>query len=210
MSELSLALRVRDFAASWDTGRLGRPTTALAPETKVTWIDPKTRRPAAALVRKQGEKRVQIELRLCIPYSKPRKYLHHLMWVPPDTLAHREVPSAAFHEALVVHIGPFEITATRTKHTSRNFPDGTWYGCIDGWTVTAPCTSAEMGIAHAIGALTGSGYRVALATRQETYQGWLDRNQGDQQEANDGLADIAARQRKLASFLRPECPPDSG
>lgn len=64
-------------------------------------------------------------------------------------------------------VSKFNITAIRHPAPNRQFPNGIWYGCIDGREVSAPMYNQEAALAAAEWALSGSSYIAALASHRD-------------------------------------------
>lgn len=65
-------------------------------------------------------------------------------------------------------VSKFKITAIRHPAPNRQFPNGIWYGCIDGREVSAPMYNQEAALAAAEGALLGSSYIACLASQRDS------------------------------------------
>ena len=176
----------------------------MTPGDRVNWT-PTTRsgygvfHPAAGVVRKIGPKRVQIEVRVREPYGQ-RRWVPALKWVPPDALTPRILPSAAFSEPMSVCIEGFQIKAW--KHptgVATLFPDGIWYGDIDGHQIGAPCASEEDAVRMAHLMLLNGQYRTALLAGIETYERRLNHpiDEKYRAEAENALPDLRERLAKL-------------
>lgn len=160
-----------------------------------------------AVVRKMGAKRVQIEVRLKAPYSRPARWESRLKWVPADSLKRRVVPSAAFGEEMRIESGGFVLTGWRHPNgRGLVFKDGIWYGAVDGMTCTAPWMSEEQALASALNALHEGGYRTTLRSAISTYEHWLatESSPASRQEAQARLPELRGRLQKLdAAFPQP-------
>lgn len=152
--------------------------------------------PVAAVVRKVGPKRIQIEVKVREPYRK--NWLSEFNWVSPASLKPRQFPSEAFEEPMELeHLG-FVLTAW--KHPVGNgyqaFPAGVFYGQIDGRDATVPCHSAENAVQAAFNTLSSGGYRAHLETSIELLERHLQQGVAEPDGATK-LADLQARLVKL-------------
>jgi hypothetical protein len=153
---------------------------------------------SAALFKKAGAKRIQIQVMQKGLYEK--QWTPVLKWVDKESLTHRTLPSSAFNEVMVLDVEGFKLTAY--KHPAGNttvFRNGIFYGEIDGYSVTAPVGDAENALVQALYALENGGYRTALKTALECYEGWLKQNleDKDHQKAREKIADVTSRLAKL-------------
>lgn len=86
---------------------------------------------------------------------------------------------------------------------SKAFPKGTWYGRIDGYDCTGPCTSPDAALYYAYQALIHKGYRVSLLTHIETFEHWLKNpTEPYASQAKAELVDLHARLAKLDRFQK--------
>lgn len=95
----------------------------------------------------------------------------------------------------------FKISACPHSMSTRRRP--IIYGCVDGWSVTAPCHVPELAIQHATSALNGTGYLVSLLSSLDCFQGWLKQGLSEErnQEAIARIADVRQRLKKLSLYL---------
>lgn len=151
-----------------------------------------------AVVRKLGAKRIQVEATRSIAYSQPKRFERVLRWVDPGLLASRACPCAVLGEELRMEVDGFVLTPW--KHpvgAIMQFPDGIWYGMIDGYECTAPCFSADRALESAYHVFRGGAYRASLLTHISTYTGWLESPEPYAGEARTKLVDLHARLAKL-------------
>lgn len=158
---------------------------------------------SAALFKKAGAKRIQIQVMQKGLYEK--QWTPVLKWVNKDSLTHRMLPSSAFNEVMTLDVDGFKLTAY--KHPAGNttvFRNGIFYGEIDGYSVSAPVGNAENALHQALHALENGGYRTALKTAMECYEGWLkqDLKAEQYQAAREKIADVVNRLAKLDAWTK--------
>lgn len=153
---------------------------------------------APAVVRKLGAKRVQVEAARMISYSHPKRFEQVLKWVDPALLTVRVCPSALLDEELRMEIDGFVLTPWRHPVCSYGqFPDGLWYGRVDGYDCTAPCSSADRAIEDAYHAFLSGSYRSSVLSAISTYEGWLGSPEPYASKARGELKDLNSRLAKL-------------
>jgi hypothetical protein len=81
----------------------------------------------------------------------------------------------------------FKITASRHAAKSKQFPNGIWYGEIDGHACTAPAFSEAAALEWAKSGLLGTSYIAGLTDHCNC----LERNHGDAQKVAQAKAQIA-------------------
>ncbi|WP_313315387.1 hypothetical protein [Pulveribacter sp.] len=147
----------------------GAARTALAPRQRIYWRKSEHEVQPAVLLR-FGPKRALIELREPERYVRS-SWLRHERWVDPQALAPRVLPHREFGEPLELHDHGHHIAAWR--HPARGhaaFPDGVWYGQIDGTVTGAPCASEQVAMHQAWTALTRGGWRTHLISQKDALQ----------------------------------------
>jgi hypothetical protein len=155
----------------------------------------------AALFKKSGPKRIQIEVMQKGLYDK--QWTRVLKWVERESLTHRLLPSEAFYEPMELDVKGFKLTVWRHPvGNTQVFKNGVFYGEIDGLSVTAPVGNKEDALYHALHALQSGGYRTALLTALECYQGWLKQDLGEvkNQQAREEIANTEKRLEKLDAW----------
>lgn len=133
----------------------------------------------AGIFVKEGPKRVQIEVRERGLYEK--HWTPRLKWVDKASITPRTLPCEALNEPMELVEQGF--TVSYWKHPNgvcQALRNGTFYGTIDGYQVTAPCSSPEDAVRNAHHALLNGGYEVSLITNIECYQGWLKQGVKDE------------------------------
>ena len=152
--------------------------------------------PVAAVVRKIGPKRIQIEVRVKPPYSRSPLWESQLKWVQPEHLTARALPCAAFREPMQhEHLG-FRLTGWKHPNgVSKAFPNGTWYPAVDGHTCGAPCTSEERAVQDALHCLTNGGYRVSLLDSIHVREHWIAT---EQDKGGKGAAELPELRQRLS------------
>lgn len=125
---------------------------------------------ADGTVAKLGAANIQIEI-LHRPHFQ-KHWDRVLKWVPPATLTHRVIPTEALGEEMKLNLDGFALDAW--KHPVGNgystFPNGVWYGRIDGFEATVPCTDADRALRDVAAALARDGarqFRTTLRTNIE-------------------------------------------
>lgn len=152
----------------------------------------------AGIVVKEGPKRVQIEVSEKGLYEKV--WRPALKWVDKSKVKPRILPCAVLGGPLELEVQGFQLGAWKHPNgVSSQFPNGTFYGDIDGFQVGAPCWDAERAVHTAYQILLDGGYAVALRTLIECYQGWIDRGSEAKYiaEAEAKLPDLHARLQKV-------------
>lgn len=152
----------------------------------------------AAVVKKIGAKRIQIEVRTRVPYSKALEWESRTKWVAAESLRSRKFPSEAFGEPMEMKVDGLVVKGW--KHPAggaKAFPRGIWYGEVDGMTCTAPCASEEAAVQMAYLAATEGGYRTALLSAIEVREGWIRLNQDKNGEGAAELPDLRRRLQQL-------------
>lgn len=156
----------------------------------------------AAVVTKVGSKRVQIEVRSRVPYSKRVEWEASTKWVEAASLRERKFPSEAFHEPMEMRVGDLVIKGWKHPASgAKVFPRGIWYGEVDGMTCTAPCTSEEDAVQMAYRAATGGGYRVAVLSAIEVREGWVKRDQDTDGKGAEELPGLRKRLEKIDGVM---------
>lgn len=174
----------------------------LTPDARVNWNHTPRggygfAQPVAAVVRKRGPKRVQIEVRRLQPYSKPPLWLPELKWVPPESLSERLFPCAVFGEPMLMEVQGFRLTGWKHPNGySTLFRNGTWYGAVNDYTCTAPHADEEGAVREAYLSLTQGHYMVALLSAIEVRQHWIASGQKTAAECEAELQDLRERLAK--------------
>lgn len=155
----------------------------------------------AGIVRKIGQKRIQIEVKFKPPYGRNQLWQSDLKWVDPQHLKPRLFPCEAHGEPLQLDINGFVLTPWKHPHGySTYFKNGTFYGAVDGYTCTAPSTTAERALQSAHHALTEGGYRASMLDHINCYLGWFAQGAvapGKVAEVNGKIRDGRLRLLKL-------------
>ena len=147
--------------AAFGTGRV-----SLAPRQRIYWRKSEHEVQPAVLVR-FGPKRALIEWREPEPFRRG-SWLRRERWVEPKSLAPRVLPHREFGEPLQLHACGHHFAPWR--HPARGhaaFPDGVWYGQIDGTVTGAPCASEQSAVHQAWMAFTRGGWRTQLLSQTE-------------------------------------------
>lgn len=180
-------------------------TEAIAIGDRIKWnwttpagfgFDPGT----PGIVEKLGAKRIQIRVVRQVAYSCPRRWVPVLKWVEPSSIEPRIVPCAALGEEMRIEVEGFVLTPW--KHpigaAAKQFPDGVWYGCVDGYGCGGP-NAHESGALHsALHALRSGSYRSSILDRMA----YLDRRrQAGYAKAGDAKAGDAVEMVSLRSSL---------
>lgn len=154
--------------------------------------------PVPAVVRRSGPRRVQIEVRTREPYTRTPRWEACVKWVAPCTLSPRLFPSAAFAEPMLIDLKGFRLTGW--KHSARGhalYPNGVWYGAVNGYVCTAPASSEENSVRDAWYALNEGGYRVSLLSAIEVREHWMSTGQD---QDGKGEAELPELRRRLAEL----------
>lgn len=95
----------------------------------------------------------------------------------------------------------FVVSAIGPHHRGfKAFPNGFWYGTVDGFSVTAPYGSAQAATEIAQRALDDGGYTVAIRSQIACMEHWLTQSQEFVAKANDALPDLRARLAKARAY----------
>lgn len=121
-----------------------------------------------AIIKKHGKKQIQIEICTQKPYEKIRH--KELIWVGQESLTQRIIPVSTLHEEMHIQVGEFLITTTNPYHGYAAFPQGVFYGLIDGETATAPASSPESALHDAYLRLQNGQFEVSIKNRFEFSQ----------------------------------------
>lgn len=149
---------------------------------------------------KEGPKRVLIEVPYCEPYTKHWSRIQK--WVDPARISPRILPCEALTEPLELVVHGFSVGYYRHPNPgAKAFPHGVFYGTVDGYTTTAPCSSAESAVAQAHHALLSGAYEVSLRSHRACYQSWLAQGVegGYLIKAENGILDVRERMKQLAT-----------
>ena len=138
---------------------------------RVNWRSSKDAFLVPGLVVKLGPKRVQIEVRELSRFG--RDLVPRTKWVDARDLSRRIYPASVLREAMDMHDRGFAISVVKRLARTQAFPNGVFYGAIDGREATAPYGSADAALQAAHAALTGGGYETGLRTNLECYEGWI-------------------------------------
>lgn len=153
-----------------------------------------------AVVRKLGARRIQVEVHEREPYG--RRIVPALHWATADSLSLREIPCSRFHECMEMTVSGFLLRPWRHSIGAAYaaFPEGVWYGEIDGYQVGAPCVDAEGALRSALNALRNGGYATALRSHIQCLEGWLvlegaaaDRASAELPQLKKRFADVERR-----------------
>lgn len=152
--------------------------------------------PEPAVVRRLGERRVQIEVRRKAPYSKSSIWIAEFKWVPVESLRARHFPTEAFNEPMEMRVGEFIVNGWRHPFgATSQFRRGIWYGAVDGYECTAPCHSEEDAVRCAHHAVLEGGYRAAVLSAIEVREHWAAT---DQDKEGKGAAELPELRQRLA------------
>ena len=167
----ALAPDQQPLAQCWPPGctAFGADRAALVPRQRIYWRKSEHEVQPAVLLR-FGRKRALIALREPEPFTRDR-WLRRERWVERQDLAPRVLPHREFGEPLQLHDRGHHFAAWR--HPARGhaaFPDGVWYGQIDGIVTGAPCASEQSGVHQAWMAFTRGGWRTQLLSQTEVAQ----------------------------------------
>jgi hypothetical protein len=85
----------------------------------------------------------------------------------------------------------------------RTFPNGVFYGLIDGVCVTAPESTSDTAYQHARAALLSGAVRTYVLGQIACYEGWLTQggSENQQQEAKAKLIELRRFLAKVDAFL---------
>ena len=108
---------------------------------RVNWRSSKDAFLVPGVVVKLGPKRVQIEVRELSRFG--RDLVPRLKWVDARDLSRRIYPASVLREAMDMHDRGFAISVIKRLARTQVFPNGVFYGAIDGREATAPYGSAD-------------------------------------------------------------------
>ncbi|KLR57425.1 hypothetical protein [Diaphorobacter sp. J5-51] len=174
---------------------------ALSPGQRAYYLPKSGGLKQPALVRKVGNKRVQLAIGPHAIHSHAQAVVDG-QWVERFEVQPRVLPVAAFREEMRCSVSGFQLEAW--KHpvgNARAFPNGIWYGTIDGYQVGAPCTSDEAAVAAAYGALLHGGYQVALTSAIEHHGMQFGLGTGDADKHRQQIGQLQERLAKVDALL---------
>lgn len=163
---------------------------------RINWSHTPLGQTVAGIAHKIGPKRIQIEVRVREPYGQ-RRWLPEFKWVPKDAVCPRVLPCAAFSEPMTLMVQGFTVKAwEHPTGVCSQFPDGIWYGEINGYQVGAPCSSEESALHMAYQMLLDGRYRTTLLAAIENYEHWLSGETNEKYRA-EATAELPCLRERL-------------